>query len=266
MASCGVSRCPAAESNSDWTSWLEPSVTHTWYISATDQPEMLKEPSDAITITLMAVALGVGALGIGIAWMFYGRGPSPAVGRLVDGPLAGAYEASKHKLWFDEVYDVIIVRPFKAVARGLFEIVDRFIIDTVAVNGSAFLVGLSGRLSRWFQNGQVQRYLAGLVIGAAAVFLVTDCHRHPSFSIHRDHDQLKLHADPGSGVVAASSKLHWHLDGSTDCAKDKGRPTDAQDLTIRAGDAGASIALCIEDSIAKKTLVVTRPVPEESEP
>jgi NADH-quinone oxidoreductase subunit L len=246
--------------------WLEPSVTHTWYISATEHPEIVSEGSDATTIALMVVALGVGVLGIGIAWMFYGRGPSPSVARLVDGPLAGAYEASKHKLWFDEIYDVIIVRPFKAVARGLFEIVDRFVIDTVAVNGSAFVVGLFGRLSRWFQNGQVQRYLAGVIIGAAAVFLVTDCHRHPGFEIRRAHDQLKLHAEPGAGVAGAKAVLHWHLDGSTDCAKDKGTPGQPADLTIRAGDAGASIALCIEDAIAKKTVVVSQRVPEEDQP
>ena len=76
-----------------------------------------------------------------------------------------------------------IVRPFRVVARGLYEIVDRFIIDTIAVNGSAFVVGLFGRVSRWFQNGQVQRYLAGLVVGAAAVFMITDCHQKPTFTL-----------------------------------------------------------------------------------
>ena len=62
--------------------------------------------------------------------------------RLVEGPLAPVYEASKAKLWFDEIYDAIIIRPFRLVARGLYEIVDRFMIDTVAVNGSAMVVGL----------------------------------------------------------------------------------------------------------------------------
>jgi NADH-quinone oxidoreductase subunit L len=233
--------------------WLEPSVTHTWFLSATDRPEILAEAGDTTTIVLMAVAFVVACLGIGIAWVFYGRGPSPRVNELVEGPLAGAYDA-------------IIVRPFKALARGLFEVVDRFVIDTVAVNGAAFVIGLFGRLARWFQNGQVQRYLAGVAIGAAAVFLVTDCHRHPEFTIQRHGDQLVLRAQPGAGVVGASSKLHWHLDGSTDCDRDKGKPTDPAELTIRAGDAGATVALCIEDEIARKTLVVTRRVPEESEP
>ena len=70
----------------------------------------------------MIFALLVGIIGIALAYVLYGKGPSKTVDRLVDGPLHGAYEASKAKLWFDEIYDVIIVRPFKTVARGLFDI------------------------------------------------------------------------------------------------------------------------------------------------
>jgi hypothetical protein len=220
------------------------------------------EPDKTILV-LMTIAFIVGAMGIGLAWMFYGRGPSPSLAKVVEGPLAGAYEASKNKLWFDEIYDRVFVRPFKAVARGLFEVVDRFIIDTVAVNGAAFAVGLFGRLSRWIQNGQVQRYLAGVVVGAAAVFLVTDCHSHPTFQITRAHDQLKLHAEPGSGVVGANARLHWHLDGSTNCAADRDKPSQPADLTVHAGDAAAEVTLCIDDAIARKTVAVTRPVPVE---
>ncbi|HEY5949439.1 MAG TPA: NADH-quinone oxidoreductase subunit L, partial [Kofleriaceae bacterium] len=146
--------------------WLEPSVTPTWYMPNVAEPmHIAGHATDATTLGLMGAALMIGVVGIAGAYFFYGRGPSKKVDELVDGPLHGAYEASKHKLWFDEIYDVIIVRPFRAVARGLYEIVDRFIIDTVAVNGVAFVVGLFGRVSRWVQNGSVQRYLVGVVVG-----------------------------------------------------------------------------------------------------
>ena len=197
--------------------------------------------------------------------MFYGRGPSPSLDKLTEGPLANAYDASKHKLWFDEIYDALFVRPFRAVARGLYEIVDRFVIDTVAVSGVAFVVGLFGRLSRWFQNGQIQRYLAGLAVGAAAVFFVTDCHRKPGFEYTITGEQLTLHAQPGAGVASQAAKLHWHLDGSTDCAADRDRPTDAPDLVVRVGDVGARVALCVEDGINHDTRVVTREI-EETQP
>jgi NADH-quinone oxidoreductase subunit L len=244
------------------STWLDASLAHTWYIDSAHQPLIHGEESDATTLALIGAALAVGIIGIVGAWGLYGRGPSKSVDQLVDGPLHGAYEASKHKLWFDEIYNATIVRPFIALARGLYEIVDRFVIDTVAVNGVAFVVGLFGRLARWFQNGQVQRYLAGVIVGAAAVFFVTDCHRHPSFDITRTGDEIKLHADTGAGVAGAGAKLHWHLDGTTDCTADKDKPSDPPDLTVRAGDTSARVALCIEDPIEKKTLVVSRPVPD----
>ena len=247
------------------SNWLAPSVEHSWIIDQTTRVAIGGEASDATQIILMVIALSIGALGIGLAWMLYGRGPSPSVDKLVDGPLHGAWVASKHKLWFDEFYDATIVRPFKATARGLFEIADRFVIDTVAVNGAAFVVSLLGRLSRWFQNGQVQRYLAGLVVGAAAVFLVTDCHRHPGFSMERNAgDQIRLHAEPGAGLIGAHSVLHWHLDGAANCAADKGKPGEPPDLTVRAGDVGANVALCIDDPIAHKTSSIVERVPEVS--
>ena len=247
--------------------WLAPSITHVWWVDAGIKPEMGHEPSDVVSIVLMVVALGIGSLGIGLAWMLYGRGPSPTVAKLVDGPLHGAWVASKNKLWVDEFYDATIIRPFKAACKGLFEIVDRFVIDTIAVNGAAFVVSLFGRLARWFQNGQVQRYLVGVVVGAAAVFFVTDCHRHPAVTVTLKNDQLHLHAEPGAGIVGSNAKLHWHLDGVPACDGDKTLPGEPADRDIRRGDAtGSSIALCIDDAISHTMTPVTVRVPTEETP
>ena len=247
------------------SSWLEPSVTPTWYNPTAEgvnaaQP-IMNHLSDATTYGLMALALAIGGLGIGLAWMFYGRGPSPAVDRLVDGPLAGAYEASKNKLWVDEIYDSAFVRPFKVAAKGLYEIVDRLLIDTVAVNGAAMVVGLFGRISRWFQNGQVQRYLAGLVIGAAAVFFVTDCHDKPSFSYEVVGDRLHLVAEPGAGLPS-TSKVRWDIngDGIPDSDPATGQPYASPDLHVLYGDAGSKITLFIDDAVTRKTRTVTREI------
>src|SRR5205085_10838167 len=97
-------------------SWLEPSVVSTWYNPAADGT-LTAQPihghvSDTMTFVLMGIALGVGALGIGLAWALYGAPgkPSKTVEDLVDGPLRPAYEASKAKLWFDEIYEATIVK------------------------------------------------------------------------------------------------------------------------------------------------------------
>jgi len=215
----------------------------------------------------MGTALVVGLFGVFIAWLFYGRGPSRTVAHLVDGPLAGPYEASKHKLWFDEVYDTLIVRPFKVLARGLFEIVDRFIIDTVAVNGAAFVVGLFGRLSRWIQNGQVQRYLAGIVVGAAAIFLVTDCHQKPDFDYHRNGDEIEFDAHPGAGIIGQTAKLEWDFDGDGKPDIDpSGHPVTQAVIVKRLGDVGATVTLWVEDPISHERVAVKHDITLEDQP
>ena len=283
--------------------WLAPSVTHQWHegtpiegeppsakdvaacanvedeqgactldtgaagVCMGEEHHLACEPaSDLGTAGLLGGALGIGLLGIFIAWRLYRTGPSLTVAKLTaeHGPLHGAYEASKHKLWVDEFYDASIVRGFKALARGLFEIVDRFIIDTVAVNGAAFVVGIFARISRWFQNGSVQRYLAGLIVGAAAVFFITDCHHKATFDYEfLPGGQLHLRAEPGAGIVGSQAVLTWDLDGDGVADRDPknpNKPLSGMDLTVPAGDVGARVTLWIEDPIARETTRVTRTI------
>jgi NADH-quinone oxidoreductase subunit L len=260
-------------------SWLEPSTTQIWYMPPGETVQAIHaELTDNTTMLLMGIALMIGVVGIIIAWMLYGRGPSPTVEHLTEehGALHGAYEASKNKLWVDEIYDVLFVRPFRVIARGLYEVVDRFIIDTVAVNGLAFVIGLFGRVSRWIQNGNVQRYLAGLTVGAACVFLVTDCHSKPTFEINWDGNMLHLHAEPGSGISSAGVKLRWDTDGDGTpdvvepndprCTPAKPPAPSCKDVTVRAGDTGEQITLYIDDPISQKPIQVTRAVPPPPTP
>jgi hypothetical protein len=236
-------------------SWLDRSVVSNFVDAASKNPPIAGHAADSTTFLLMAIALAVGALGIALAWMFYGKGPTPTVTRLVEGPLQGAYQASKAKLWFDEIYDATIVRPFRWLAQGLFAIVDRWVIDRIAVTGFAFVVGLAGRISRWFQNGQVQRYLAGLVVGAAAVFFITDCKSKTTFEVTRVGDELVLHASPGAGVAAVGTKLAWDItgDGVPDNDPSTGQPLQGPDVRLRAGDVpSTTITLIVEDPVTRK--------------
>ena len=213
---------------------------------------VLEAVSDTQTYVLMGIALAIGGLGILLAWALYGRGPSKHVDRWTAGSLGPVYEASRHKLWFDEVYEVILVRPFRTVARGLLEVVDRFVIDTVAVNGSAFVVGLFGRVARWVQNGQVQRYLAGIVIGAALVFLVSRCQQETSFDYTFEGNTVRLTAQPGEGV-SSLAKIEWDLDsdGQIDAT--------GSEITRVRGDVG-TVTMWLEDPITRERRHVTQVV------
>jgi NADH-quinone oxidoreductase subunit L len=69
--------------------------------------------------------------------------------------------------WVDDVYDVALVRPSRAVARAILS-VDRAGIDATVV-GSGTATSMAGALLRRAQNGNVQAYASGLVVGVLAV-------------------------------------------------------------------------------------------------
>ncbi|MFN0246217.1 MAG: NADH-quinone oxidoreductase subunit L [Kofleriaceae bacterium] len=250
------------------SSWLAPSVTPTYIQPDANDPSyvltIMNHQSDGTTITLMLIAFGIGALGIAMAYVLYGKGPSKTVERELEkeGAFKELYNASKNKLWVDEIYEAIIVRPFKLLARGLFEVVDRLIIDTIAVNGSAMVVGLFGRVSRWFQNGQVQRYLAGLVVGGALVFAVSDCRANPGFTYELVGDRIRLEAKPGAGIIGATSKLRWDIDGDGQADNDPatGQPYSTPELFVLFGDTGTHVTLFIDDPVTRKTVVIKRAI------
>jgi NADH-quinone oxidoreductase subunit L len=243
--------------------WLEPSVD-----GAT---ELALHNSDTTTYELMGAATIVGLVGIAIAWALYGRGPSKKVEQwTAEGqPLHDVYLASKNKLWVDELYDLIIVRPFRAVARFLFEFVDRFIIDTVLVGGWAFVVGILSRISRWVQNGQVQRYIVGIVVGAAAIFFFASRGHHAGISYRAVPAGIELKAEPGAGLSGVGVTYRWDLDGDGVPDKKPGATPQTPDdqafldqpvLVVKPGDLASQVTLWIRPQNGGKGETVTQAI------
>jgi len=184
--------------------WLEPSVTGS----------MVSQATDLRTGALIGAATLMGVAGIVAAYVLYRHGPSKQVEQFTSTELGNRlYQASKHKLWVDEIYDSAFIRPFRWLARALFELVDRFLIDTVLVGGSAWVVSLFGRLMRWVQNGQVQRYMVGVILGAAAVFFLSGRAARPAIEWRKVGDRIELRAYAGAGLQGNGARLRWDLTG-----------------------------------------------------
>lgn len=75
-------------------------------------------------------------------------------------PLAAAF-------WVDQLYDVTLVRPSRLIARSVL-VADHRGVDAAAV-GSGSAAGLLGGALRRAQNGNVQAYASGLVVGVLAI-------------------------------------------------------------------------------------------------
>jgi NADH-quinone oxidoreductase subunit L len=113
----------------------------------------------ALVIGSSAVAI----LGVAAAWWVYRRKPGTA--DAVARRFAGGYQLSLNRLYVDEIYQALFVRPLAAVAsvcRGL----EALVFDVVRLIAAA--PGGLARLVRPMQNGLVQFYGLSMAMGLAA--------------------------------------------------------------------------------------------------
>jgi NADH-quinone oxidoreductase subunit L len=124
-------------------------------------------------IAAYAVALAVALLGWRVAARYFKAGAQgEARAEAVAARFSRLRRALENKLYVDEIYERFIVRPLWAFARGLWRIVDAWIIDGLLVNGTGKAVAAAGAWARNFQNGNVQRYAAVTAVGIALLVFV----------------------------------------------------------------------------------------------
>jgi NADH-quinone oxidoreductase subunit L len=118
---------------------------------------------------LIAASTAVASAGVLLAWKWYARedGREPA---RIAARFPGVYALVRDRFRVDELYDAVFVRPFQAVARALWKVVDVLVIDGV-LNASAFLVELAGDLLRFLQTGNVRNYALGFFLGLVALMV-----------------------------------------------------------------------------------------------
>ncbi|MGW0824287.1 NADH-quinone oxidoreductase subunit L [Streptomyces sp. NPDC002845] len=135
--------------------WLEPVTDH-----AHGHP-----PVSALTVTLSTVAVMV--IGVGLAYVQYGRRPVPVVaprGSLLT-------RAARRDLLQDDFNHVVLVRGGEHLTRSLVY-VDHTLVDGVVNGTAATMGGLSGRLRR-LQNGYARSYAVSMFGGAAVLIAAT---------------------------------------------------------------------------------------------
>ena len=135
--------------------------------------------------------------GIGLAYVLYGAGFSPRVRSFV-ASVPRLYKTVLNKYYIDEIYDTVIVRPIRWTAFVLWKAVDTFLIDLVFVNGVGFVVSGVGKLVRYFQNGDVQRYVIAILGGAALILWGAT-----NFAA-REAAQFEAHVEGHDVVVSAA--------------------------------------------------------------
>jgi NADH-quinone oxidoreductase subunit L len=108
-----------------------------------------------------AVALVGGAAG----WLVYRSWLPAREGKPLPAPIAVAWRWARNKFYVDELYELVIIRPFMGLSRGLYSAVDTWIIDRFAVGGTAAVLRKAGSWLRYTQTGNAQNYATVMAVG-----------------------------------------------------------------------------------------------------
>jgi NADH-quinone oxidoreductase subunit L len=107
------------------------------------------------------------ALGFLVSWLFYIRKPYLPVELAHQQPLL--YNFFLNKWYFDELYDIIFVRPTKWLGRFLWKKGDGFVIDGFGPDGvSARVLDVTRNVVR-LQTGYLYHYAFAMLIGVAGL-------------------------------------------------------------------------------------------------
>jgi NADH-quinone oxidoreductase subunit L len=123
--------------------------------------------SEAMEWILMGVSVGIALLGLLLARTFYLK--NPALPERLRTRYRALYTTLLNKYWIDEIYDALFVQPIKIASTYLlWKFCDVILIDG-AVNGTAQMVGKSGRILRRVQSGSTRSYAAWILFGAVII-------------------------------------------------------------------------------------------------
>ena len=126
------------------------------------------EPSSLaveVGLTLLNIAVAIGGLLLARHLYLVDR----ALPERVAAGVAPLYRFIKGKFWIDELYDILLVRPFFFLSRVvLWRLVDKAIVDA-SFNGVGRVVRLSSEVLRLSQVGNLRFYLFILFGGAMAL-------------------------------------------------------------------------------------------------
>ncbi len=125
------------------------------------------EAAHHLGFTVKAAPTVVALIGILLAWYYYVRRPEAAA-RLAE-THAWLYRLFLNKWYFDELYDVVFVRPAKFLGRTLWLGGDGKVIDGFGPDGVAATVVNLARRASALQSGYVFHYAFAMLAGVAAL-------------------------------------------------------------------------------------------------
>jgi NADH-quinone oxidoreductase subunit L len=125
--------------------------------------EHLIHEMHAVPLWVKWAPFTVMALGLLIAWYAYLR--NPRFPQVFVEQFRVVYDFVYHKWYFDELYDLIFVRPAFWLGRVFWKGGDEGIIDRFGPDGAAWVVARGSRVAQKVQTGYVYSYALVMLLG-----------------------------------------------------------------------------------------------------
>jgi NADH-quinone oxidoreductase subunit L len=127
------------------------------------------EPSALATGIELVVGAGLSALGIFIAYRLWVT--NPAIPGQLRERFAGVHAFLSHKWYFDEIIDLLVVRPMAWLGRFARNTFERVVVNGLLVGGSSGAVKAGSSAVRAIQSGYLRFYAALLLLGLCLLAL-----------------------------------------------------------------------------------------------
>jgi NADH-quinone oxidoreductase subunit L len=128
---------------------------------------------DGLLVFGLILGTLLGVAGIAIAWRIWvvgeQRDPSPAA--VFRGRFKALYTLFVNKWYFDELIDLLVVRPAGAAGRFANTTIERVFVDGALIGGATSLVRVGSASVRAIQTGLLRYYAALVVLGVTALGL-----------------------------------------------------------------------------------------------
>ena len=115
----------------------------------------------------VTLPFGLAFAGVALAWFFYLKRPD--IPEAISQRFGMLYRLLDNKYYLDRINEIVFGAGARALGRGLWKGGDQALIDGVAVNGSARLVGWFSSVVRLAQTGYIYHYAFAMLVGIAFV-------------------------------------------------------------------------------------------------
>jgi NADH-quinone oxidoreductase subunit L len=122
---------------------------------------------NGLLVFSLALGTALGLAGIALAYRVWVQ--RPAIATVLRARLRPLYELFAHAWYFDELIDLLIVRPVHAAGRLARDSFERLVIEDGLIGGTTALVRAGSATVRAAQSGFVRYYAALLVLGITGV-------------------------------------------------------------------------------------------------